>query len=420
MKIWLICQYFKPEVGAPSARLSGLAKVWQQEGHHVEVLTSIPNHPQGVIHETYKDKGKLYQEGFEGLNVTRYRFYVTPNEGFMKKILSHLHFAWKVLRHNWKTPAKLPDIMVVSSPSFFVVISTWLLARRHKRPFVFEVRDLWPGIFVELGVLKKGFFLTVVEKLELFLYRKATAVITVTKGFAKNIADRGIDPKKLFIVTNGVSDAEFETALTPLKDGSVDRLRSELQINPLTKVLLYIGCHGPSQALGQIVDAARLMMARSDVLFLFVGDGADKKRVQNLAKGMPNIMFVDSQPKERVWQFYNLAYASFVPLKDIEGFDTFIPSKMFEIWASKTVVMGCVRGEAADIMKASKGATVTDPENPEDLAHAIQMLIDRPDRAAELSEHGHNYVQQHYLHSILGRKYLGVLEKAVREYNQTS
>jgi glycosyltransferase involved in cell wall biosynthesis len=414
MHIWTICQYFKPEPGAPSARLSGLAKQWVKQGHAVSVLTSIPNHPKGEIMDEFKKRKSYSTDEMDGYTIARHRFYITRNNGFIKKTLSHISFAWNIYKHHKSGKnLKRPDIIMVSSPSFFAVISAWRLSRIHKVPFVFEVRDLWPGIFRELGTIKNESILRIVEKLELFLYKKAGAVVTVTKGFAKNIAERGIDPTKLYVVTNGVSDDEWETAIKSKSDGSVSQLQSEFQINNMSKVLLYIGTHGQSQALGQIVDAARIMMNNSETLFLFVGDGADKERLESLAKGMPNVQFLPAQDKERVWVFYNLAYACFIPLKDIPGFKTFIPSKMFEVMASATPTVAMLDGEAADILNKSQSAVVCPPERPEVLAKELQKLIENPAKAEEMGLKGRHFVSQHYLHSALAKKYTMVFEKVI-------
>lgn len=410
MNIWLICQYYKPEPGAPSARLSGFAKIWQNEMQNVTVLTAVPNHPDGIIKDGYKNE--FMEEEVEGIPVRRHWLYVTPNSGFMKKIISHISFAASVFFKNLSTKGKpKPDIIIASSPSFFAAISAWLLSVRYRVPFVMEVRDLWPGIFVELGVMREGVVLSILEWVELFLYRRADKVVTVTKGFAEDIVRRGIPQEKLVIITNGVSDDEIDTATKSSTDGSVDKLRSELQLHPLAKVILYIGAHGTSQALGQIIDVARMMMSQTEVLFMFVGDGADKSRLQKSAKGMPNVQFVDSQNKERVWHFYNLAYASVVPLKDTPGFSTFIPSKMFEIMASKKPFIGCVRGEAAQIMEQSGGALVVPPEDPEKLADAIKTLVDSDEKVIEMGESGQKFVSNYFRHSILAKRYLDTLLK---------
>lgn len=417
MKIWTICQYFKPEVSAPSARLGGFAKYWAQQGHDVSVLSSVPNHPTGIVKDDYAHiKSHEIEVADEGYRILRHNFYMSRNKGFIKRSYMHLSFALHVLRVNYfNTPLEKPDIILASSPSFFPVISAWLLARKYKVPFIFEVRDLWPGIFKELGTLKNPFILKTLEKIELFLYRKAAAVVTVTKGFAKDIANRGIDPKKLFIITNGVSDDEYETAKDTVQNGAVQKLRGELQLNPMTKVMLYIGTHGPSQALGQIIDAARTMMDRSDILFLFVGNGADKERIMNLAKGMPNVEFKDAVTKEEVWAYYNMAHINFVPLKDIPGFETTIPSKMFEIFATGTPIVGCLRGEAAEILTNSKAAIVVEPENPEQLSEAILEIADSTSRSEKMRKNGPDFVKEHYLHSKLGQYYINIFNKILND-----
>lgn len=414
MHIWIICQYFKPEPGAPSARLSGLAKQWVKQKHDVSVLTSIPNHPKGEIMQEYKKRKSYSTDEIDGYTVARHKFYITRNNGFIKKTLSHLSFAWNIYKNhkNGKNLVK-PDIIMVSSPSFFAVISAWRLSKIHKIPFVFEVRDLWPGIFRELGTIKNEKLLKLIEKLELFLYRKAGAVVTVTKGFAKDIAARGIDPTKLYVITNGVSDDEWEIATKSKTDGSVSRLQGEFQINNMSKVLLYIGTHGQSQALGQIIDAARIMMNNSETLFLFVGEGADKERLESLAKGMPNVQFLPSQDKEKVWAFYNLSYACFIPLKDIPGFKAFIPSKMFEVMASATPIIAMLEGESAEILTKSQSAIVCPPEKPEILAKELQKIIENPAKAKEMGQKGRQFVSQYYLHSTLAKKYIMVFEKVL-------
>ncbi|MEC9292605.1 MAG: glycosyltransferase family 4 protein [Pseudomonadota bacterium] len=412
MKIWLICQFFGPEPGAPSARLGGFASFWNRSDQNVTVLTSMPNHPYGKVYGEYKDKGFFHEENIDGVSVKRHSYYMTANEGIVLKALSQLMFAFVVLFKNlFAAQQERPDVIVVSSPSFFVAITAWILSKRYKVPFVFEVRDIWPGIFLELGVLKRGFLYNLLEKIELFLYRRAAAIVTVTRGFGQDMINRGIDGSKIFIITNGVSEHDIARASDPELDNKVAKLKTDLQINPLSKVILYIGNHGVSQALGQVVDAARILMARTDFVFVFVGEGGDKDRLKRIATGMPNIQFYPSQPKDKVWEFYHLAYACLVPLKDIKGFDTFIPSKMFEVMASGTPVLGCVRGEAAQIMEDSGAAVVLPPEEPEKLAQAIMNLVDDASYAERLSAAGPEFVKKKYSHALLAGQYLNILQQ---------
>lgn len=421
MHIWVITQYFKPEIGAPVARLGGFASVWQSFGQKVTVLTGQPNHPHGVLHEAYKDKPKYFEEEIDGVRVKRHWLYITKNEGRFKRAFNQLSFMLSLL---WghikleKDPAKRPDVIIASSPSFFAVISAWVMARRYKVPFIFEVRDLWPAIFVEMGILKPGFILNTLERLELFLYKRADAIVTVTKGYAATIAGRGIDPHKIYTITNGVADKEIAQVEVLSHTGVAEKLRQELQIDALTKVVLYIGNHGEAQALGQVVDAARQLIDQPNILFLMVGEGSDRDRLLKLGEGLPNLRFLPSQPREKVWPFYLMADVGIVCLKDIEGFKTTIPSKMFEIMAAGTPIVAGVAGEAAQILQHSGAAQVVPPEHSTQMAEAIRVLVADTELYNKSAAAGPLFVRKHFTHSALAGQYVGIFQKLIAAKEQ--
>lgn len=414
LSIWIICQYYLPETGAPSTRLSGLAHSWQQAGSNVTVLTGIPNHPDGVIAPEYQDKPAYMQEDINGIRVHRHWLYVTRNKGKVKRMLNMISFAWSVLAHNYRsTTAPKPDVIVASSPSFFCVASAWLLARRYRAKFIFEVRDLWPGIFLQMGILRRGFIYNMLERMEMFLYRRADAIVTVTRSFATQIAGRGIKSSKLRTVFNGVSDADYANAIKPRSGSGTTQLRTQLGLSPLTKIVLYIGNHGESQALSQVVDAARLLVKRTDVAFVFVGNGAEKEKLQTYAKGVPNVQFLPSVPHAETWGYYCMADINIVCLKNIPDFDMFIPSKMFEVMAAQSCAVAGLQGEGAEIMQESGCAMVVGPEQPEHMAEAIATLLDDPERRATMALAGRAYVAEHFLHSKLAATYLEIMRQLI-------
>jgi glycosyltransferase involved in cell wall biosynthesis len=415
MHIWVVCQYYPPETGAPSARMSGLAKSWQQLGADVTVLTGIPNHPDGIVPEAYRNRPAAYEENLDGIRVWRHWLIVAANKGKMRRLLNHVSFMFSVLFTNLSgIPAnQRPDVVMASSPAFFCVISGWLLARRYGARFVFEVRDLWPAIFVQMGILKRGPVLRLLEKLEMFLYRRADAIVTVTRSFAAAIAGRGISKEKLSVVFNGVSDADYAKAIEPRQSGGTDALRAKLGIGPLTKLVLYIGNHGQAQALTQVIDAARLLVRRTDIAVLLVGEGADKERLAAYAKGVPNVQFLPGVKHNEVWAYYAAADINLVCLKSIPDFDMFIPSKMFEIMAAESCSVAALRGEGAALMTESGSALVVPSEDPEAMAAAIETLADAPERRRKMAAAGRAYVAKYFLHSKLAGEYLGLMKRLV-------
>lgn len=414
MRLWVICQHYPPESGAPSARISGMAKSWQGAGIDVTVLTGIPNHPDGIVPEGYRERPAFFEEAMDGIRVWRHWLYVAPNKGKWPRLFNQLSFAGSLLWRNWFLARGVarPEVVVASSPTFFPVVSGWLLARRHGAKFVFEVRDLWPAIFVQMGLFKAGsLVVNILEKMEMFLYRRADAVVTVTRSFAREIVGRGIPQAKLSVVYNGVSDDDLAFAAKVRTDGSSGRLRAQLGISPLAKVVLYIGNHGEAQALGQVIDAARLLVRRTDVVFLMVGGGADKDRLIAYAKGVPNVQFLPPVKHQDVWAYYAMADINLVCLKNIPDFDMFIPSKMFEIMAARSCAVAGLRGEGAEIMQESGCALVVPSEEPEKMANALAALLDDQARREQMAAAGRAYVEERFRHGLLADGYVQLFRR---------
>jgi glycosyltransferase involved in cell wall biosynthesis len=407
VKIAVFTHYFWPELGAPSARLLELGRVWVARGHEVTVVTNFPNHPTGVVPEAYR--GRSFQvESVDGLRVVRCHTYATPNRGFVKKTLGHLWFMLQAVVQG--TPqVRDVDVLVASSPTLFAAVAALVVSRRIGRPFVIEVRDLWPAIFVDLGVIRNRAVIWCLERLELFLYRRAAAVVTVTRAFAEDIARRGIPPEKVHVVPNGVD-------LHAFAPGPADHaLRARLSLAERF-VVLYCGAHGISHALGRILEVADRLRKDGRIRFLFVGEGAEKDglvaRAQALALG--NVTFLPAVPRAEVAALYRSADLCLVPLRAVPLFRAFIPSKMFEILACGRPILASLEGEAAAILHESGAAVVVPPEDIEALATAVQRLADDPDTCARLAARGRPYVSGHFDRDTLGARYLGILERVRR------
>ncbi|MBN2800451.1 MAG: glycosyltransferase family 4 protein [Deltaproteobacteria bacterium] len=412
MQIWVVTQYYPPEPGAPSARLSGLAAEWVRAGQDVVIFTGIPNHPDGVVQEGYRDLPPWSEREEDGVKVRRHRSYIAPNRGKVKRVAGMISFAGSVAAYNLLRPhGPVPDVIMASSPSFFGVGAAWLLSRRYGARFVFEVRDLWPAIFLQMDILSPGALYDLLERIELGLYRRADAVVTVTTSFAREIAGRGIDPDKLWVVFNGVSEADLARADAVQRGEAPAALRERLGIRPDQRVVLYLGNHGQAQALDQILDAARGFAPGEDVVFLFVGQGADKARLEALAAELGQVRFLPPVPHSETWAWYAMADVNVVCLKDIPDFDMFIPSKMFEVMAASRCAVGALRGEGAALMAESGSAEVVPSEDPEALRGALRGLLSDPARRARLGAAGRAFVEERFSHRRLAAQYLGLFER---------
>jgi glycosyltransferase involved in cell wall biosynthesis len=403
VRILIVSHYFPPETGAPQARLSALAARWAADGDQVTVLTGMPNHPTGRVPEAYR-RAIRRLEHRDGYRVLRTWLYATPNEGVARKTAGHLSFMVSSVLLGWRRSGRA-DAVVVSSPTFFSIGSAWLLARLKRAALIVEVRDLWPAIFVELGVLTNRRVIRILERLELAAYAAADAVVVVSDGFRANLIGRGVPPGKVHTIRNGVTLTEFAHG------SSADpAVRARLGADPRDCLVLYVGTHGISQGLPEVADAAAALAGRQ-VHFAFVGEGADKERLRRRVAelGLRNARMLPGVPHEEVPALLAAADICLVPLRDVPLFGTFIPSKMFEYLAAGKAVIGAVAGESAQILREA-GAVVVAPGDSAALAEAIRELAASPQRRADMAARGRAYVEQFFDRTALAREYRKILD----------
>ena len=401
MRVLVVCHYYWPETGAPQARWREMTREWTSRGAEVTVLTGMPNHPTGQIPDEYQHAYRRRET--DGLvNVIRTWLYATPNEGFVRKTLGHLSFMVSSVALGARA-VREQDVVVVSSPTFFSIGSAWLLARMKRARFVVEVRDLWPAIFVDLGVLRNKAIISILERIELAAYRSADAVVVVSEGFRRNIASRGVREEKIFTIPNA-ADVEFF-----LPQEADQEMRRHLGASPEQSLVLYSGAHGISQGLECIVDVAE-MVKDEPIHFAFVGDGADKQSVldQVRNRGLQNVTLLPGVPREEMPRLISVADICLVPLRDIPLFASFIPSKIFEYLSMGKAVIGSVSGEAARILTEA-GALVVAPEDAKQLARAVVEVARDPARRTRMGLRGREYVTTHFNRSTLARRYLEIL-----------
>ena len=377
MHILFLTDNFPPEGNAPASRTYEHAREWVKLGHDVTVITCAPNFPEGVLFDGYKNK--WYQrEVMEGIDVVRVKTYITANEGFVKRILDYISFG--VMGGIAGLFQTRPDVIVSTSPQFFCACGAWVLSVVRWKPWVFELRDIWPASITAVGAMEKSTIIRVLEKLEMFLYRRADRIVAVTNSFKTELIERGIDGDKIDVVINGVDLSKYSPVDT--KDPALAD-----QYGLAGKFVVgYIGTHGMAHALDKVLDAAALLQDNDDVRFLFAGGGAERASLERLAaeRGLSNVVMMPRQPKEAMPAVWSLCDISLISLRDTPLFTKVIPSKIFEsMGMGLPMVIACPAGEATDIIADTSSGVMVEPENPEALANCIAGLYS--DRRAWLS-----------------------------------
>ncbi|MCB1815367.1 MAG: glycosyltransferase family 4 protein, partial [Candidatus Competibacteraceae bacterium] len=356
MHILFLTDNFPPEVNAPASRTFEHCREWVRAGHKVTVITGVPNFPRGKVYEGYSNR--LWQrETMEGIQVIRVWTYITANAGFAKRILDYQSF---MVAATLAAPlVHKVDVVVGTSPQFFTVCAAYVISRFKRIPFVFELRDLWPESIRAVGAMQDSPWLKRLERLELFLYRKAARIVSVTQSFRRNLITRGVVPDKIEVVTNGVDSTRFRPQPRDSELAAKLGLQGKF-------VAGYIGTHGLAHALETLLEAARRLQNHPqgrDIRLLLLGDGANKQKLVEQARslGLDNVVFIDSVPKHEVVRYWSLLDVSIIHLRKTELFTTVIPSKLFECMGMGIPVLHGVAGESAEIVQREDCGQVFEP-----------------------------------------------------------
>ncbi len=410
MHILVLADNFVPEIAATSFRVRDHAKVWLAEGHDVTVVTCVPNWPHGKAFPGYRNR--LYQvEWIDGVRVIRLWSYMTANKGFLRRTLDYVSFMVSAILFCWRYPRF--DVILATSPQFFTAVAGWVISILHWRPWVFEIRDLWPASIKAVGA-GDGWMIRALERLELFLYRRANRIIALTNAFRRDLTDRGIDAAKIDVVTNGVDVAQFN------RDAVTYDARQRLGI-PSDKFLAgYIGTTGMAHGLETILDAAEAVSgqqgAGAEIHFLIMGEGAERETLEADARrrGLANLQFADRVPQAEVPNYLAALDVAIIHLRPDPVFKTVIPSKLFEFMAMGVPVLMAVEGQAAEIV-ADCGCGVCIPSgNGYDMATAVIRLSENRDQLSRMSGRGQFAAAEQFGRSVKARQALRALDAAIK------
>lgn len=383
MHILFFTDNFPPEVNAPASRTFEHCREWVIAGHQVTVITGAPNFPKGKVFAGYRNR-LWQQEAMAGIRVIRVWTYITANEGFVKRTLDYL--SYMVTSFLASLFVRQVDVVIGTSPQFFTVCAAYVTGLVKRVPWVFELRDIWPESIRVVGAIKQSKVLDLLEMVELFLYRKASAIVSVTHAFRTSLMRRGVNDRKIHVVTNGVDISRF----SPREKDSELLQRHGLEGK---FVAGYIGTHGLAHALDTVLDAAKALKTASDgdrFRIILLGDGANKAalRQRAQAEGLDSLIFVDSVSKDQVVRYWSLLDVSIIHLKKDELFTTVIPSKLFECMGMAIPVLHGVQGESAGIVEREDVGLLFEPENPEALINGLRRLANDPELLARFKANG--------------------------------
>jgi glycosyltransferase involved in cell wall biosynthesis len=413
MKILYVSQYYPPEIGAPSARVSELSQAWAALGHGCTVLTGFPNHPTGRVPREYRRKlwNLTMTEVLENVQVVRTWLAPLPNRKTWERILNYCSFCLSAIVRGLLLES--PDCVIATSPQLLVGVSGLCIARAKRVPFILEVRDLWPESLIAVGVSNRhSIMFRVLSRVADMLYRGADHIVVVSPAFVDHLEKEwNVPPQKVSVVSNGVRMDLFN----PGVDGAAIRAGLGLQDK---FVVSFIGTVGNAHGANILIETAKLMsFAYPDVVFLVVGEGAEKQKLQQHVRGafLSNIVILDGQPRDRIPALIRCSDVCLVLLRKAEVFKTVIPTKMLEFMACGRPVVVGVEGVAKMIVENANAGICIPPENVAALIDAIVSLHSNEELRYTLGQNGNRFISRDMSRAKTAADYLDVMSSVVAQ-----
>ncbi|MFT4538008.1 MAG: glycosyltransferase involved in cell wall biosynthesis [Planctomycetota bacterium] len=409
MKILFLTHYFPPEGNAPASRVSSMCGRWAAAGHEVTVVTCVPNVPDGIPYQGYRNRW-LQEEQLDGVRVVRVWTWLAANRGSLGRILNYMSFCLTSAWRAWRLPKC--DLVIATSPQFFCGWAGVWAARAKRRPLVLEIRDIWPESIDAVGALGSGGWIRSTAMrylawLERRMYAAATKIVTVGDGYQQKLLERGVPAERIAVITNGVEDALFWPRPADA------RLRAQAGATETDFLVGYVGTVGMAHGLEVLVDAARLARDRGlqRLRFVVVGDGACLSDLRSQVEGDDSLplTFIGRRPKQEMPNWLASLDACCIHLRDKPTFRTVLPSKIFEAAATSRPILLGVRGEAQRIVDRLACGVAFEPESAEGLVAAAQELMAKPERAAALGDEGRRRVVDQFGLDGLASRYLDLL-----------
>lgn len=346
MHVLLIHQAFVGPQEPGGTRHYELAQQMRAHGYQCSIVASDISYLSGqsVVQKT----GLVSEQDCNGVRVLRAYTYPALHRSFVWRVVSFVSFmctsVWAGLR------AGPVDVVMGTSPPIFQAVSAWLVALLRRKPFLLEIRDLWPEFAIDMGVLKNPLLIALSRWLEGFLYARATHLLVNSPAYRAYLINKGTPASKVSLIPNGVDPDMF----TPEADGNAIRQRWQLGDR---FVVTYAGALGIANDIPVMLQAAEQLRDDDHIRFLIVGDGKERAALEAQAQqmGLSNVLFTGPQPKSEMPAVLAASDACIAILQNIQLFRTTYPNKVFDYMAAGRPTLLAIDGVIRDVIDAAHG-----------------------------------------------------------------
>lgn len=403
MRVLYFHQHFSTPKGSTGIRSYEMARRLVAQGHHVTMVCGSYGGGNTGLTEEFR-RGRRKGE-VDGIEVIEFDLAYSNADGFIKRSLLFLLFALRsvgvALSYRYDVLFATTTPLTAGIPG---IVARWL----RGKPFVFEVRDLWPELPREMGVITNPAVLWAMGLLEWVSYRSAHRVIGLSPGIVQGIRRCGVRSERIAMVPNGCDFSIFEQDMEPWRPEGVEA--GDL-------LAVFTGTHGMANGLDSVLDAAYLLKqrGRSDIKIALVGDGKLKPQLQNRAReqGLDNVIFHDPVNKQRLSSLMKAADLGIQSLANVPAFYYGTsPNKFFDYISAGLPVLNNYPGWLAGMIKETECGFAVDPDSPEQFAAALENGAEDRDALKRMGEAASQLAHREFDRDTLGNRFVAVLSQA--------
>jgi colanic acid biosynthesis glycosyl transferase WcaI len=403
VKLVVVTPHFAPDVAPTGEVATRIVAELSAQGHCIEVVTSLPWYRNHAIESGYEGRLVRYEDTPWGRIVRVNPFPTSDKTNLVRRAWSYAAFSAASAAFGARR-GRVDGVLALSPPPT-LGLTGWAIAKARRAPLVFNVQDVYPDIAIELGYLTNPRMVMLARRLERLTYACADVVTVLSDDLRDNVSERVGDPTKVRVVPNFVDTGRIAPAD---KDNGY---RREFGLHGKI-VVMYAGNVGLSQSLDLVLAAGKALASDPEVVFVINGSGAARAVLQERARALPNVVFIDMQPAERLPEVLAAADIHLVPLKRGLARSS-VPSKIYSILAAGRPLIASVDegSEIARLVDRSGAGIAVAPEDPDGFVAAVRALVERRGELDALGARGREFVETWASPSAVASRYAALFSE---------
>lgn len=394
-QIVYIHQYFKTPEQPGGTRSYWFSKKLIESGHNVTMITSRPS--QEKLIETVL---------IEKIKVIYIKNSYSNDMSVLRRLTSFTRFM--IISTLVCLRQKRVDLIYATSTPLTVGFPVLIVNFVKGIPYVFEVRDLWPEVPIQMGGLKNSIFKMLAIKFEKLIYKKARHVIALSPGMVEGVIEKGSPMEKVSMIPNMSKIDKFYKREKNIKIAQ----RFKIDLNKFN--VIHFGTMGIANGLEYIIEAAEILSKETNktINFIFLGKGGVKSKLHRIVKErkIENVTFIDAQPMDTVSEIVNLCNLSIVSFKDIPILQTNSPNKLFDSLSAGIPIVVNSAGWTKSLVEESQCGAYVDPAKPEEFASLLLNWMTDTSKLKSMGDSARALAENVYDKTILVNQFIQVIE----------